>query len=150
MTRSRLGAGVPRSVVAIVAGFVFIAALSFGTDAVLRVTVPNAFGAGGALVSNAVLGVSLFYVALFAVTGCYLAARLAPQRPMDHALVLGVLGLAFTIVNALSMWSAAPAWYHVVSVLVVMPYAWAGGRLRELEITRERAFDAADASTALR
>jgi hypothetical protein len=76
------------------------------------------------------------YVGLFAVTGCYLTARLVPRRPMLHALVLGALGLAFNVAGSVAMWDTAPAWYHAASLALVMPYAWLGGRLHEVELER--------------
>lgn len=120
-----------RSVLAIVVGFVFIALLSFGADALLRSALPGAFNAAGRTDSVNVLLLTLAYVAVFAVAGCYLTARLAPSRPMWHALVLGLLGLIFTIVGTIAMWDAAPPWYNIVSLVLVMPYAWIGGKLAE-------------------
>lgn len=39
---------------------------------------------------------------------------------------------AVTIVR----WDHAPAWYHVLALALVMPYAWLGGRLRERQLAR--------------
>jgi hypothetical protein len=125
-----------RSAIAIVVGFVYIGALSFGADALLRGVLPDAFGPGGRIDSTPVLLFMIAYVALFAVSGCYLAARIAPSHPMRHALFLGVLGLIVNVMGTVSMWDTAPPWFHVVSLLLVMPYAYAGGRLREMEIAR--------------
>ncbi|HEU0054362.1 MAG TPA: hypothetical protein VFQ39_14340 [Longimicrobium sp.] len=124
-----------RSIVAVVAGFLFIGALSFGTDAIVRSAMPGAFDAAGRTDSVPLLLFFIVYVGVFAVAGCYLAARLAPSRPMRHALVLGVLGLVFNVAGTVAMWDTAPAWFHVVSLLLVMPYAWLGGRLRERQLT---------------
>jgi hypothetical protein len=35
-----------------------------------------------------------------------------------------------------ALWDTAPVWYHVASLALVMPYAWLGGRLREIELER--------------
>ena len=120
-----------RSIVAIVVGFAFIAVLSFGTDALVRLTLPNAFDASGRTERLSVLILSLVYVGVYAVVGCYLTARLAPSRPMWHALILGLIGLVFTAAGTIVLWSTAPAWYNILSLLLVMPYAWIGGRLAE-------------------
>ncbi|HEY0997420.1 MAG TPA: hypothetical protein VGD77_15605 [Gemmatimonadaceae bacterium] len=121
---------------AIVGGFVFIGALSFGFDAVVRATMPNAFDASGGTSSVPVLLMVIGYVAIAAIAGCYLCARLAPSRPMRHALILGVLGLLFNIAGTWQLWNSYPAWYHAVSLLLVLPYAWLGGWLRERELAR--------------
>jgi hypothetical protein len=128
-----------RSAVAVLVGFVYIGGLSFGADLLLRQAMPAAFDSAGRVESAPVLLLIIAYVGVFAVSGCYLAARLAPRDPMRHALVLGALGLVVNIVGAAMLWHTAPAWFHVVSLLLVLPYAWAGGRLREVELAQASA-----------
>ena len=123
-----------RSIIAIVFGFVFIGALAYGADAVLRAVMPSAFSPSGRVDSVPILLLTQAYVIVFAVTGCYLAARLAASRPLAHALILGALGLAFNVMNTVLLWNTAPAWYHVMALALVMPAAWLGGRLRELQL----------------
>jgi hypothetical protein len=125
-----------RSIVAIVVGFLFIGALAFGTDALVRAAFPAAFDAAGRTGSVPLLLFTIAYVGVFAVAGCYLAARLAPDRPMRHALILGVLGLVFNAMGTVAMWNTAPAWFHVASLALVMPFAWIGGWLRERQLDR--------------
>ncbi len=123
-----------RSVLAVVAGFFFIGFLAFGMDAVVRNAMPGAFSASGRVDSVPLLLFIAAYVFVFAVAGCYLTARLAPRRPMLHALVLGVLGLIFNVAGTIAMWETAPVWFHGVSLLLVMPAAWLGGWLREAQL----------------
>lgn len=123
-----------RSILSIIVGFIFIGALSLGTDAVVRGLMPGAFSVAGRTESVPVLLLTLAYVFVFAVVGCYLTARLAPHSPMKHALILGLLGLVFNIVGTTLLWNTAPAWYHVTALLMVMPAAWLGGRLREAQL----------------
>jgi hypothetical protein len=125
-----------RSIAAVVIGFIVIGVLAFGTDAVLRAAMPGAFTAGGGTNDPALLLGMLAYVTLYAVAGCYLAARLAPRRPMAHAMVLGLLGLVFNVAGTVKLWDTAPAWYHVTALLLVLPSAWLGGWLRERELGR--------------
>ena len=125
-----------RSIGAIVAGFLFIGALSFGTDLVMKDVFASSFDANGATRDLSMLLLMSAYVAVFAIAGCYLTARLAPNRPMRHALILGALGLAFNIMGSAAMWDTAPPAYHIVNLLLVMPYAWLGGRLRERQLER--------------
>lgn len=124
-----------RSILAIVAGFLFIGALAFGTGAALQAG--GGFPAPGAPVTD--MGPVLFetvYVAIYAIAGCWLAAWLAPNLPMRHALILGLLGLAFNLMGAVATWGQRPAWSMVLNLALVMPYAWIGGRLRELQLER--------------
>lgn len=118
-----------RSVGAVVVGFLFIAVLSFGSDIMLRVTFPDDVAVPVRIASVRVLSLSLISAAVYATVGCYLTARLAPSRPMWHALLLGVLVLVFTVVNATALWTRAAMWYKLASLVLVMPCAWLGGWL---------------------
>jgi Co/Zn/Cd efflux system component len=71
----------------------------------------------------------LLYVGVFAVFGCWLAGRLAPGRPMAHALGVGVLGMILNVASAWTMRDGHPAWYLAVGVATTMLWAWIGGRL---------------------
>ena len=62
---------------------------------------------------------------------------------MAHARALGVLGLLFNLAGTVARWDHAPAWYHVLALALVMPYAWLGGRLRERQLQRSGAAPAA-------
>lgn len=125
-----------RSIAAVVAGFVATAVLALSADAALMRLVPDAFAPGGRTESVPILLIVQAYVAVAAIFGCWLAARLAPHSPMKHALALGALGLLFNIAGTVARWDTAPAWYHVVALALVMPYAWIGGRLREMQLER--------------
>jgi hypothetical protein len=123
-----------RSVLAIVAGFVVIAVLALGTDMVLRAARPDIMDANGRVDSAPWLVAILTYVFVYAVFGCWLAARLAPNGPMRHAMILGLLGLAFNVMGTIANWNTAPAWFHVVALALVLPAAWLGGWLRERQL----------------
>ncbi len=57
---------------------------------------------------------------------------------MLHALVLGVLGLALSILGAAVTWNKGPAfgphWYPLALVVLTMPQSWAGGKLRVMQL----------------
>jgi hypothetical protein len=125
-----------RSILAIVVGFLLIAALSFSTDAMMRSALPEMFDANGRTDNLGMLIFSIAYVGVYAIAGCWVAARLAPKEPMKHALILGLLGLVFNIVGASVMWESAPVWYHVLSIALTMPFAWVGGRIREQQLAQ--------------
>lgn len=52
-------------------------------------------------------------------------------------MILGMLGLIFNIGGTIAVWDTAPAWYFIVSLALVLPYAWLGGMLRERELARK-------------
>ena len=123
-----------RSVVAIVAGFLIIAGLAIGTDTIIHARMPNLFDEAGRMESVPWLIATLGYVFVYATFGCWLAARLAPDRPMRHAMILGWLGLVFNVIGTAIQWATVPAWYHAVALATVMPAAWLGGRIRERQL----------------
>lgn len=125
-----------RSILAVAVGFIVTGVVAMGANTALVQFVPGAFGPGGRVESVAMLLLLQLCVAGAAILGCWLAARLAPHSPMRHALILGVLGLAFNVAGSLAQRDIAPAWYHVLAWALVMPYAWLGGRLREMQLER--------------
>jgi len=126
-----------RSILAIVIGFLVIGALAFGTGTAL--TAAGVFPPATEPITDiGLLLLETSFVAVYAIFGCWLAAFLAPDRPMRHALILGVLGLAFNLSMAAAMWELRPAWAVLLNLALVMPYAWIGGRLRELQLERRQ------------
>ena len=74
------------------------------------------------------------YRIAYGIAGCWLAARLAPDRPMWHALALGWLGVVLSTFGTVATWNLGPAfgpkWYPIALVLTALPSAWVGGKLR--------------------
>jgi len=72
------------------------------------------------------------------VLGSYIAARLAPSRPMLHAVVLGILGFVVSVIGAILTWNHTaefgPHWYPIALVILALPTAWVGGMLRDLQV----------------
>lgn len=120
-----------RSVLAVVAGFVLVGALAFGTGVLTAGIWPTAIDVDGNPATGTARVAQLLYVGVFAVLGCWLAGRLAPSRPMAHALAVGVLGLILNVASAWAMRDGHPAWYLAAGVVTTMLWAWIGGRLAE-------------------
>lgn len=126
-----------RSILAIVVGFVLTGALNVGTNAVFAAVAPDLAPRPGTPTTNTgVLLVISAYVAVYGILGCYVTARLAPSHPMRHALIMGGIALAMSIPITIGAWNDAPAWFNLYNLLAVMPYAWIGGRIREVELAR--------------
>jgi hypothetical protein len=70
---------------ALLTGFVVVVVLSLGTDVALHAS--GAFPPWGQPMSDGLFLLATAYRAVFAIAGSYLTARLAPSRPMGHALV---------------------------------------------------------------
>jgi hypothetical protein len=125
-----------RSILAIAAGFVLIVLLAVGTDGIAHAMRPDIFGPNSSTSNVPYLVIAIVYVSVYATAGCWLAAALAGRRPMLHALILGLLGLFFNIAAVPGMWALFPRWYTIVSLILVMPCAWLGGKLRDRQLER--------------
>lgn len=119
-------------VVGIVAG----AALTLLTDLVLHRM--GVFPPSGEAVTDGPLVLATAYRIVFGIMGSYVAARLAADRPMGHALVVGIVGFILSIVGAAITWNKGPEygahWYAVGLIVTALPCAWIGGKLRERQL----------------
>ena len=127
-----------RSILSVLAGMFAGIVLSLGTDLVLHaVRVFPPWGASMVGYDGALL-VATIYRTIYGVAGSYIAAWLAPRRPMLHAMVLGILGFAVCIFGAVATWNGGPAfgphWYPVALVVLALPTAWVGGKLRLMQL----------------
>jgi hypothetical protein len=121
-----------RSVLAVVGGLVAIFAASMAMDELMYAlgVFPRppaiSYDTGAYLIATG-------YRAAIGVGGCWIAARLAPSRPMRHALILGGIGVLLSLagVAASMTMEMGPIWYPVALVVVTPPAAWLGGRLAE-------------------
>ena len=127
-----------RSIAAVLAGIVVGVAITLATDEVLHIV--GVFPPWGASMVgfNGTLLLATGYRTVYGVLASYITARLAPDRPMMHALVGGFLGLVVSIAGAAATWNKGPAfgphWYPLALVVLAMPQAWAGGKLYEMQL----------------
>jgi hypothetical protein len=122
---------VVRRIGAVLAGVLTVVIASVGTDAILHAV--GIYPPGGEPRADALFMLALAYRTVFGILGSYVAAQLAPDRSMAHALALGGVGLIVSTAGAIATWNAGPAfgphWYPVALVLLAMPNAWLGGYL---------------------
>jgi len=125
-----------RSIGALAAGFVAVVILTLGTDIVLHAL--KIFPALGQTMSDQLFLLATIYRIVYAVLGSYLTARLAPDRPLGHAIAGGFVGLALSSVGAAVTWKhteMGPHWYPLALVVTALPCAWLGGKIRQKELS---------------
>src|SRR2546426_12386856 len=127
-----------RSIAAVLAGMFAGIILTLGTDIVLHaIGVFPPWGQSMVGFDGALL-LATVYRTVYGVAASYIIARLAPDRPMQHALVGGAVGLAVSIVGAAVTWNQGPAfgahWDPLALVVLAMPQSWAGGKLRLMQL----------------
>jgi ABC-type multidrug transport system permease subunit len=122
-----------RSVGAVLAGLVTIVVLSNGTDTILETTgvfPPLAVQQEQGFDTTWMVALALAYRAIYMVAGGYATAALAPNGPVLHAVVLGVVGIVLGVLGAVATWGIAPAWFNVLLIVLGPPCAWLGAKLR--------------------
>ena len=117
-----------KSIGAIFSGFLVGAILSVGMDFLLDyfdiMSMQN-FKTNSSLIVLIVV----LYRFVFNITGSYITAKLAPNHPMKHAIILGIIGTVMCIMGAFAMWEQATPWYNIAILLIAFPSAWIGGKL---------------------
>ena len=123
------------------AGLVTIVALSVVTDVVMHTS--GIFPPPGQPMSNGLWLLAASYRLVYGVLGCYIAARLAPDRPLAHAMVLGILGTALGVAGTLATWGRGPGfgphWYPIAVAVMPIPCAWIGAALHTMRGTSRAA-----------
>ena len=127
-----------KSIGAVLAGIFAGIILTIGTDIALHaIGVFPPWGASMVGFDGPLL-LATVYRTVYGVLASYIIARVAPDRPMQHALVGGGAGLAVSILGAVLTWNKGPAfgphWYPLALIVLAIPQAWAGGKLRLMQL----------------
>jgi hypothetical protein len=123
-----------KSVLAVLVGLIVTIVLSTCVD--LLVVYTGIFPERSADNTDTHWGIIAAYRAVIAVLGCGVAARLAPSRPMMHALIAGGIGMTLAVMGAVFAWDKGPEfgphWFAITVALSALPCAWLGGRLQQM------------------
>ena len=127
-----------RSIVAVLVGIIVGIVATIVTDIVLhQIGVFPPWGASMVGYDGA-LALATAYRTIYGIAASYIIARLAPGKPMQHALVGGFLGLVVGVVGAAVTWNKGPAfgphWYPLALIVLAMPQAWIGGQLYLMQL----------------
>jgi hypothetical protein len=133
-----------RSVLAVIAGIAVLTVTSFAiewaTDPVLAGVFPDAQSQGTtshSVVRNLIMFV---YSTLCVACGGYVTAWLAPGSEVRHAVIMGALQMALTLMAMMEFRDKAPLWFWIAGIAVTAPAAWCGGifRLKVIDRTIKR------------
>jgi hypothetical protein len=122
-----------RSIWAVVAGVLVIIVVTTLVDIVLHVT--GVFPPMDQPINNALALLATSYRIVISIGGAWLTARLAPEKPMKHALILGCVGVVLGLVGVVATWNMGlgPRWYPIALTVLAIPQCWAGGRIYEMQ-----------------
>ena len=131
MTNASVSHRTLKSIGAVFAGIVGVVGLSLGTDIVMHAT--GVFPPWFEPMATPLWMLATAYRIVYGIAGGYISARLAPDRPMRHAVILGVISLVLSIAGAAGTLNKGPEfgpkWYPLGLVVTALPCAWLGGKL---------------------
>jgi len=136
-----------RSVLAVLAGIVALTITSFAVEALvdplLMQIFPQALPTRAAIGQNLPASLLMFaYTALCVVFGGYVTAWIADRAPLRHALIMGAVQTALTVMAMVSLRDQAPLRNWIAALVFSMPCTWLGGTLRENQTKRPLASQA--------
>ncbi len=128
-----------RLLFALLVGIIVNGALVFGVESLSTLLHPLPAGldprnvaqmrdyieSGGVPITGLLMVVFAYAVGAFG--GAFVASKLAPNRGLMPALVIGQISLVFVIINLITF--PHPIWMMLASVLVPLPSAWYGGKV---------------------
>jgi hypothetical protein len=131
-----------KSIWAVFAGVLFIIVVTTLVDIVLHQV--GVYPSGKVPLSDSLAVLATAYRIVISVAGAWLTARLAPRKPMKHALILGGVGVLLGLIGLAATWNAnlGPRWYPIALVVLAIPQCWLGGRIFEMQAARRGALKA--------
>jgi len=124
-----------RSILCIFVGFVVVVAIALITDVILHKI--HFYPPLGEYTSGSVLVWATVYRTIYGILGSYITARLAPNRPMMHALIGGAIGTVLATTGAVATWNHVPPlgphWYPISLIIGALPTAWLGAQIRIMQ-----------------
>ena len=120
----------PRSILAVLAGFLTVVVLSLGTDEIFHLL--QVYPPWDQPMPQPELNLlALSYRLIYTVLGGYVTARLAPHAPMRHVWILAIIGLVMGTAGAIATipMNLGPAWYPIALAVTAVPCTWLGGFL---------------------
>ena len=125
-----------KSIWAIVAGALFIIGVTTMVDVILHIT--NVYPPWDQPIDNKLAALATGYRIIISVAGAWLTARLAPEKPLKHALTLGHVGVVLGLLGLAATWTKGlgPHWYPIALVLLAIPQCWVGGKIFEAQRAR--------------
>lgn len=117
---------------AVVAGVLTIIIVTTLVDVALHAV--NVFPPVGEPMTDSLAVLASSYRLVISIAGAYLTARLAPDRPLRHAIILGCVGTVLGLAGVVATWSLelGPRWYPISLAVLAIPQCWAGGKLFEM------------------
>lgn len=119
-----------KSLVAVAAGALVIVIVTTLVDIVLHVA--GVYPPLDQPIDNRLAVLATSYRIVIGIYGAWLTARLAPNRPMKHAMILASIGVVLGLAGVVTTWNSGlgPRWYPIALVVLAIPQSWVGAKMR--------------------
>ena len=123
-----------KSIWAVVAGIGVIIGVTTLVDILLHAA--GVYPPMGQPLTDGLAVLATAYRIVISIAGAWLTARLAPARPLTHALMLGYVGVILGLVGLIATWNLGlgPRWYPIALVVLAIPQCWIGGTIYERQM----------------
>src|SRR5512146_1808447 len=113
-----------RSIWAVVAGAVTAIVVTTLIDVALHVA--RVYPSMDQPIDDSLALLASSYRVVIGIASAWLTARLAPSKPMRHAVILGAIGAAISLAGVIATWNRnlGPHWYPISLVVLALPEAW--------------------------
>jgi len=125
-----------RSIWAIVAGILVVIVVTTIVDVVLHLT--HVYPPMDQPIDDRLALLATAYRIVISIGGAWLTARLAPDKPMKHVMILGILGTIMGFAGVIATWNLGlgPRWYPIALAVLAIPQSWVGGKVYEAQSGR--------------
>jgi len=122
-----------KSIWAVVAGVLVIIIVTTLVDIVLHIA--GVFPPMDQPINDSLALLATSYRIVISIGGAWLTARLAPDKPLKHAMILGYVGVVLGLIGVVATWNKGlgPRWYPISLVVLAIPQCWAGGKIYEMQ-----------------
>lgn len=125
-----------RRIGAVLAGLLLIAILDTTIDVIMHQT--GVYPPWFQPMRTPLWLLAIAYRTVDGISGGYVTARLAPDRPVAHALALGMIGIVLSTAGVIATWSKGPEfgpkWYPLTLVAIALPCSLIGGLIRARQL----------------
>ena len=122
-----------RSIGLILGAFAGASILVSAADLLMRQLAPASFDDQGVSHDARVLALMLGVALVVYCLGGYVVAALASASRRKHVLGFGIVMFAAAAITIWIDYYTTPRWYHIASILIPLPAAILGGRMRGRE-----------------
>lgn len=125
-----------KSIWAVVAGVLVTIVVTTVVDILLHVT--GVFPGMNQPLDDALALLATSYRIVIGIGAAWLTARLAPEKPLKHAMILGAVGVVLAIAGVVATWNLGlgPRWYPIALAVLALPQCWVGGKLYERQAAK--------------